>query len=197
MFIPKIKFPIKFLKRLQKNNFFLKMRLKANIVTSLTLLILMLMTGCYKSCPNDKKKFLEEYQRLITEASSTKRLKTDKDWDLMDKKFRRFIYECLPKIAHDLDENESIVFWEEALGYVYVRYGTDLLTKYGQTDQLIIRIKDSLHHRQINVNPAIKRLCREWPVLIGASDEEISDQIKNALKVEKPKKLLGKDSLSH
>jgi hypothetical protein len=134
---------------------------------------------------------------LIKEINTKKRLRTDYEWDLIDKKMRKMVLECQPKFVADLSKNDNIIFWENAIGYVYVRYGPELLKKIGQSDFLLLKIRDNLNKHQINIKSAVKRLCREWPVLYGSSEEDISDLIKDVMLLRKKKGLLGVDSLAN
>jgi len=167
----------------------------AKIVHNIMIVLFLLTTySCVNSCPEDKKLFLVKMDNLIVDIKNNKRLKTNNDWDLIDKKFRRAVFECHPKISKQLSEKESIIFWENALGYVYVRYGADLLKKYAETDQLLIKIRDNVFANKIVIKPALNRLCKEWPVLYGSSEEAISDLIKDVFEMRKKDKILT-DSL--
>ena len=149
-----------------------------------------LLQSCSKSCPDEKQVFVKNMDELIIEISSIKRRKNDFDWDLIDKKMRRIIAECYPKISAQLSETESIYFWENAMGYAYVRFGEELLKKYSETDMILIKIRENFTSKKISVNPAVKRLCKEWPVLYGASEEDISDHLKDVFGLRKKDEIL-------
>ncbi len=169
------------------------------IVIFITVLFLLFMTGCLKTCPQKKEDFIDQFKKLIENVKTDKRTRNDLEWDYLDRNFRKLIKECQPKFASLMTEQESIVFWEDALGYVYVRYGRDFLKKYARTDEFIIRIKDSLLSRELSIGPAMQRLCKEWPVLYGSAHKEISSDLKNAFQLPKKKMLLefAEDSLAN
>lgn len=162
------------------------------------MIIFMIICSC-KSCPKNKKDFLENYNNLIANVKEKKRKKTDNDWDLIDKRFEKLLKECYPKFAKEMSNNEAILFWEDALGYSYLRFGNILLKKFSAGDNRIIRIRDSIISRNIQIGPAVKRLCKEWPVLSGTSEQEVTITIKKAFEYKKrKKKMLNflKDSLN-
>ncbi len=158
------------------------------------ILISCLFTGfvisCKNNCPSNADEFKFKMKGLVENVNKIKRLKTDNDWDLIDKKVRNTVFECHPKIASQLSPSEEIYFWENILGYVYVRYGADLLKKYGNSDRLMLRIRDQINSKKIGIKPAVKRLCKEWPVLYGTSDEAIEDQLQKVFEPVKKDKIL-------
>lgn len=179
-------------------NIFKKTPFRHNVLSILNSSFFILFFSCSSNCPHNKQDFQNTLSLLIDDIGSVKRNKSDKDWDLIDKKFRRLVNECYPKFSSEMDEAEKLLFWENAMGYTYVRFGNDLLKKFGKSDLLIIKIKDSLDRRQILIGPAVKRICKEWPVLYGYSEKEITSQIKRAMGFQKKKSLLNfkKDSLN-
>jgi hypothetical protein len=189
LFLKTIQMPIQILK---------KTGYMCNFLFISSLLLFFSFFSCSSNCPENKQDFQNTFSLLIHDISTVKRTKNDNDWDLIDKKFRRLVNECYPKFSSEMDEAEKLLFWENAMGYTYVRFGNDLLKKFGKSDLLIVKIKDSLDRRQILIGPAVKRLCREWPVLYGYSEKEITSQIKRAMEIQKKKSLLDfkKDSLN-
>jgi hypothetical protein len=138
-----------------------------------------LLPSCKKNCPDSLEAFNDKINALVKDINNRKRLKTDNNWDIIDKKFRNAVFECYPKFSAQRSQSEAIYFWENALGYAFVRYGADLLKKYGKTDRLLLMIGENLNSRKIAIKPAVKRLCREWPVLHGSSEEAIADLLKD------------------
>lgn len=153
-------------------------------------LFLFLLLSCKNNCPQNVDEFKFKMKELIEDVNKTKRLKTDYDWDLIDKKIRTTVFECHPKFVNQLSQSEEIFFWENVLGYIYVRYGADLLKKYGKSDRLLLKIRDEINSKNIALKPAVKRLCREWPVLYGTSDEAIEDVLKKVFEPVKKDKIL-------
>ncbi len=161
----------------------------------LPLFLAFFLGSCTENCPSDKVVFQNNMNELIKEINTKKRTKTDYEWDLIDKKMRKMLLECQPKFSNELSNKENIIFWENAIGYAYVRFGPELLKKYGQSDFLLLKIRDNVSQNKIEVKSAVKRLCKEWPVLYGSSEEAISDLIKDVMFLRKKKGLITVDSL--
>jgi len=137
-----------------------------------------LLLSCKKNCPDTLAAFKHKLNSFVEDINNRKRLKTDYEWDLIDKKYRNVVFECYPKFSAQLSKVEVIYFWENALGYAFVRFGADLLKKYGKTDRLLLTIAENINSQKIAIKPAVKRLCREWPVLYGFSEDELADLLK-------------------
>jgi len=146
--------------------------------------------SCTRSSPKNKKSFLTDYNKVITAASTLKRGHKDSDWEQLDRKFRIMLKEFEPTFRGQMSKKETLLFWENALGYVYVRYGLELLKRYAQTDETIMRIKGEILKHEIKLSPTIKRLCKEWPVLYGIDDSTISSALKKTFQLPKKKRLL-------
>lgn len=143
--------------------------------------------SCKENCPEKVEVFQNKINALVKDVGIKKRLKTDYNWDLIDKKFRNAVFECYPKFSDQLSQAETIYFWENALGYAYVRYGDDLLKRYGKTDRLLLLIGEKLNSNKIAIKPAVKRLCSEWPVLYGLSEDDLADLLKDIFEEGKEK----------
>ena len=89
-----------------------------------------------------------------------------------------------------MDSKESIIFWEDAMGYLYVRYGNQLLKKFSSSDKIISKVRNSIIKREISIGSAIKRLCREWPILYGTSEKEITSDLKKLFDYNRRRKSL-------
>jgi hypothetical protein len=150
-----------------------------------------LMAACNRNSPKDKDSFLTNYNKVIIEASSLKKGNKDSDWEQLDRKFSIMLKESEPAFREQLSKKETLRFWEDALGYVYVRYGLELLKRYAQTDETIIRIRAAILKHEIKLNPTMKRLCKEWPVLYGTDADAISSDLKKIFQLPKKKRLLS------
>ena len=146
--------------------------------------------SCKENCPDTLEAFQSKVNTLVKDIGNKKRLKTDNNLDLIDKKFRNVVFECYPKFSDQLSRAETIYFWENALGYAFVRYGADLLKKYGKTDRLLILIGEKLNSNKIAIKPAVKRLCSEWPVLYGLSEDSLAELLKGVFEKDMEKMLM-------
>lgn len=146
--------------------------------------------SCRKSCGQDKDEFIASYQKFIAEVKDNKKKRTDKDWSRLDNKFRIYLKECQPRFASQLTNAEAYRFWQQAMGYMYARYGLDLLKKFRNTDDLILKLRDSLYVRQIDIPLAMDSLCSEWPILIGTKGSNLGQRLEKILRREQRDTLL-------
>lgn len=114
----------------------------------------------------------------------------DKNWDLLDRRFRIYLKECQPRYAGQFSEAEAYHFWQQSMGYMYARYGLDLLKKFKDTDDLILKLRDSLAFRKIDIPLAMDSLSKDWPILVGTDGSNLGFRLEKILERKKQDTLL-------
>ncbi len=171
------------------NRFFFSPRLR---IYFMSLLLGLSAGACSPECPKQKDLFWGEYQNLVNEVKNTKRKRDSRDWDRLDRHFSRLVGKCQPLYADSLKAEERLWFWQQAMGYVYARYGLELLEKYSDTDRLLLRLRDSLAILSINIPANMDSLSRDWPIFLGMEGSKIGYSLEKILRREKKDTLLPK-----
>lgn len=122
------------------------------------------------------------FQSFIKEVKTNKMKRDDKNWDLLDRRFRIYLQECQPRYSAQFTEEESYLFWQQSMGYMYARYGLNLLKKFKDTDDLILRLRDSLAARKIDIPLAMDSLSKDWPILMGTSGSNLGFRLEKILR---------------
>jgi len=80
-----------------------------------------------------------------------------------------------------MTKDEAYRFWQQSMGYMYARYGLDLLKKFKDTDDLIIKLRDNLAAQKIDIPIAMDSLCKEWPIFTGAAGSNLGFRMEKIL----------------
>ena len=120
----------------------------------------------------------------MEQVKTDKKKRDNKDWDRSDLRFRLFLNECQPQFATQMTDEESYRFWQQAMGYIYARYGIDLLKRFKDTDGLILKVRKSIVLHQIDIPIAMDSLFREWPIFKGMDGSNVSFRLNKILKMD-------------
>ena len=88
----------------------------------------------------------------------------------------------VPRYSAQFTEEDSYLFWQQSMGYMYARYGLNLLKKFKDTDDLILRLRDSLAARKIDIPLAMDSLSKDWPILMGTSGSNLGFRLEKILR---------------
>jgi len=126
-------------------------------------LSLLFIGACQDRCAEDVQGFWKEYIQLMDVISSKKITSHDRHWELLDLQFKRYLNDCYPKYSSQLATSQQDSFWKLNIGYLYNRYELTFLKKFRKTDATILKIKDSLFIRKIDIASTIDSLQLDWP----------------------------------
>ena len=121
--------------------------------------ILSLLAGCSSNpCGNDKDSFLNNYYRLVEEATKANLPVSDSRWEKYDERFRAYVEECYDLYEAELSGREKRRFWTRSLKYYAQRYGDGMVKELGSKG-----------------NKASRRIRKETESLWGRTEKALEE----------------------
>jgi hypothetical protein len=158
---------------------------KNNFLFLIGFICLLFFTSACNNRKLNKLNFLSDFNKLISYACEQKTPTHFADWDDSDRKLRNLLNENYKFLYCEFTEEEKKEIWKKSFGYTYLRYGNELMKKFGEADFLLIKITDSVNYYHKDSDLISRQIHRDCLHNLEKPEPEIRTDLKKILKKRK------------
>jgi len=123
------------------------------------------LTSCATDrCGPTKENFLENYEKFVDRVESKDMSLDKEEWQILDKKFDKYLTECYTEFEDALTNSEQIDFASNTVRYYYNKYGKSLSKQLGSdpdafTRNMTKQLEDLLHGNEDEIEALIEEFA--------------------------------------